>query len=348
MPRSLTPVLLAIVLSADTVSSQDVRTATSTFNDEFAWVRPVTLEESGDAVNAAPGISMDPLGGLIVWDMLAPQIRLYTSTGQLTSYFGRRGAGPGEFRRLSGALRLANGSLLTADVNGRITLWSSKGDQVLDDFETGLFRITSLAMLGDTVIATTLPRIIDRSNLEVPVLHFVDIAGRRLLRSTLRPHIKMSTVAAWSTVNMGGVISTSEAIYVTQPIVDTLYILPLQYDSTALRRIPLRAAPLARNGPIPNGHEDREAFRAWLDKATFVGSVYGDERSGFCIQLLGAGTDPNRGVLYIRPAFASMVFIPDAPAVVAFDPKTGHFIFDDPDWLEPNRLRYARSLARSR
>jgi hypothetical protein len=335
---------LLLLLQHSPVQAQAQQSDARPFAKMFAWTRSLVLDETPDAVNASPAFTHDSAGSLIVWDLMAPQVRLYDGAGKLRSFFGREGRGPGEFRRLAGAFRVSSGNLVTVSAEGRVTVWSPAGDRRVNDFETRLPTITAAsAWRGDTILVTTWPRFNDPSQLNVPVLHVVDVASGRVVNRLLEPHVVPGTVAAWATILMGSVISTPQAAYVTLPLADTVFVLrSLRAD--AVRRIPLRAEILAANGTPPDGHADRGAFFRWVQQATFPASIHGDEAAGFCVLLLRPGDEPNRGLLYISPGFGTTTYVADAPAVLGFDPVTREFLFDDPSTLEPNRVRYARRI----
>ena len=311
------------------------------FADLFDFGPRLTLEENPEVVNAAPYISFDRNDGLLVWDGMEQQVRIYARDGKLRHHFGRRGQGPGEFRRLAGAERLLSGNIVTADANGRLTIWDSIGSHVLRDVSLNLFRITSISVLGnDSLAVTTVPSVTDPQNLAVPILHIVDLASGQVVTDGLAPPMTLSTVGAWTTVNVGGSLRTTRALYVTLPIVDTLY--ASEGDRDNFRRIAISNEITRKNGPTPNAHAERRRFEDWLRSVTFIGDVFGDEVHGFAIQLFGAGQTANRGIIYVAAGFTDIYAVPDAPAVLAFDSRTGNFLFKDPDWLEPNRLRFAK------
>ncbi len=68
-------------------------------------------------------------GSLFVFDGQVPVVRHYDATGKFLRRIGRSGAGPGEYRSVSGLATLADGRLLIWDTgNWRVNVYAPSGD----------------------------------------------------------------------------------------------------------------------------------------------------------------------------------------------------------------------------
>lgn len=88
--------------------------------------------EAGDLYQVRGAVIL-ATGSLVVADGGSGQLRLYGREGQLLRVLGRRGEGPGEFRRLSGVWKFEGDSLLALDTSfgqHRFLVFSPGGDFV--------------------------------------------------------------------------------------------------------------------------------------------------------------------------------------------------------------------------
>lgn len=95
-------------------------------------VQPVVVarirleEDAHDLLGDIGGFSEAQNGDLLLVDALRPQVRRYSATGRLLASFGKYGAGPHEFRRLTGVVEdLRRGVLVVDPVLGRFTRLSA-------------------------------------------------------------------------------------------------------------------------------------------------------------------------------------------------------------------------------
>jgi hypothetical protein len=67
---------------------------------------------------------------LLVVDRSQSRIILYTDSGEPVFWFGRTGNGPGDLNKPTSALLLPNGTILTTEFGGRITVFSKSGEVI--------------------------------------------------------------------------------------------------------------------------------------------------------------------------------------------------------------------------
>lgn len=108
-----------------------------TWTDDAAWViEPQSTLRLGSVDDDSTEIFVDvsqaillPEGRIAVADNGMGSVRVFDAEGRLLVSFGKKGDGPGEFRRLSVLSRYRGDSLLTVDLSkGAVSVWSEAGE----------------------------------------------------------------------------------------------------------------------------------------------------------------------------------------------------------------------------
>ncbi|MDZ7808029.1 MAG: 6-bladed beta-propeller [Gracilimonas sp.] len=95
----------------------------------FNTIDTLVLEENDD-VRSSGDLQIQNVNGdtILVVDKAQSHVLIYNRNGELLSYFGRKGNGPGDLNQPTSALRLPNGNILVTEFSGRVTKFSPSGD----------------------------------------------------------------------------------------------------------------------------------------------------------------------------------------------------------------------------
>ena len=338
-------IVLSLACSALLVSPANSR-AQLRFDDVFEWVEVLVLEDHPEALNASPIVRPDPTGGWIVADRTENQVRIYDGNGRLIIYFGREGRGPGEFRHLVGAVRVASDSLVTVDSYGRVAVWTPDG-ALRREFTVPLRAVSSVTFHPpSSLVVISAPRFANgvdpaagEGPLTAPVIHLVDIESEELGPAILALQIDASSVGAWSSVQGGSAQGDGDRYAVALPLSDTIW----EFNAAThelMARTPIDHESLGHLARIPDGHADLAAFRAWIQSAYFIGYVAPAGAGSFFVALWGSQKDPR--LLHVPAGSVDANEIVEAPPLHGFDAARRVYIFRDTSTLEPNRFRLAR------
>ena len=305
------------------------------------WLDPLVLEEIDAALNARPRLAIDPIGGFIVTDGQESQVRVYGPQGQLLTYFGREGEGPGEFRNLRIAIRLPDGRFCALDRDGRVSLWSPQGE-LLTDFLTELRGVLSAAAMGNSRVAVvTTPNVPSMDDLAAPMVHVLDLDERSVVTEFLTLPLTRANVVAALTVE-GSVASISGSTFgVTWTVFDSLWVVDLARGSVS-RTLHLESAALRANAPPVDRLRDPRGFGEWIGSTTFPGTAYPAPGGGWLVNLYSLGPGGVSGLLRVDSEGRRVWEIEDAPRLLAVEPPTGVLFFAEPSGLVPNSFQRAR------
>jgi len=149
----------------------------SGFEDYFVIERVIELEQNEESLLTSPMYSIDENGEILAADVRLNEVKMFDSDGFFIGSFGREGRGPGEFMNLISAIRLDDGHILTADVSGRLTLFSGDGEEVLKSYNTpviplmGIEKIENEKVLiygrGSTSSQANLIHVLDMNTKEI-------------------------------------------------------------------------------------------------------------------------------------------------------------------------------------
>ena len=334
----LVPALMAVLTPSALSGQRQVR-----LDEVLEWVGELRLEERDDALPVFPFLRRTPGGGWIVADRSEQQVRLHAMDGTLRRWFGRRGAGPGEFGRLVTAVGRSDGTVVTVDAGGRIALRTSDGDSVLSDHATGVTGISAADVVSDTLLVVTgAPRVSDAAELSVPTTRLVDVRTGRVVWEGVRPYLTESSVTVHVTLQFGSVRTRGDTIAVTLPLVDTLYVFTPS-TRAAPRRLPIASRGLAATRALGYPAREMASMREWLEQATVVAGVVPGGNAGWYIVLMRPGMQGTRGcgLVLLSRAGETLWEIEDSPCLVETD-AAGRLYFAEPGTLEPGLFRVAR------
>ncbi|MBA4082522.1 MAG: hypothetical protein C0496_14835 [Erythrobacter sp.] len=170
------PVCLKIMLLATLGSGVSACTPVASIEPppEYVAVMDLTIggaEEGPSSLSEARAMVADEWGRLYIADVQEKQVRLFDSTGQFVRTFGRRGAGPGEFRDPVGLAAPGDGSLVVYDpTQWRVSVFDTSGA-----FRTGY--LVSFISWGPTWNGGLAPdgRLVDKQQQLIPgdtAVHF--------------------------------------------------------------------------------------------------------------------------------------------------------------------------------
>ncbi|MFP8489805.1 6-bladed beta-propeller [Gracilimonas sp. Q87] len=91
---------------------------------------------------------------ILVVDKAQSHLLTYNRNGNLLSFWGRKGNGPGDLNQPTSALKLPNGNILVTEFNGRITKFSFSG-KVIDIVATKINRLNKSLLLPNGKVLLT-------------------------------------------------------------------------------------------------------------------------------------------------------------------------------------------------
>lgn len=96
----------------------------------FNPIDTLVLEENEETLLGQP--SFEDYTGNEFWviDDSQSKVLLYSKNGELESYFGQAGRGPGDLEKPTSATQLADGTVLVTEFSGRITKFNKQGEDV--------------------------------------------------------------------------------------------------------------------------------------------------------------------------------------------------------------------------
>lgn len=334
-------VVLAISPWLSTAHAYGQAVVTS-IEDVVEWLEPLILEETPAALNSEPRLAIDPLGGYLVTDAQASQVRVYDADGSLITYFGREGDGPGEFRNLRGVARLPSGQLSTVDFRGRLAIWTSAG-LLIRDSRPAIRGVMGITPLGGSRVALVLsPVAAWTDSLDVPWVRLLDTEPLTLGAEVLSLPLTQANVSLVSSVG-GDVNPTLGSRFgLTWTTFDSLWVVDLR-EPAHVEAIHLESNALGLNTQLVDRH-DRDAFVDWMLTATFPGAVFPVPDGGWLIGLFRRRPSAGlvSGLLRVDAQGRRLWELDESPHLVASDPGRGILYFAESSGLEPNRFERAR------
>jgi len=219
----------------------------ATFSDVFVIEDTTLLEENEDVINVAPNVDIDGDSLYLIADEREKQLRVYTRSGAITTWFGRKGQGPGEFFAPIKMIRLKSGNLLASDLLSRFSIYSAKGDSLIGTLVTPFTRIYDVDQVADSVLLVT--GILSESPNER--LHLFSLSDTVVMRSFLTP--PSLPPAALDAAGFAMSTIRKDTIYATLSLVDSIY----RFSVAGDRLSPIHVAgiqfrPLPPNLPPSN------------------------------------------------------------------------------------------------
>ncbi|WP_456428658.1 hypothetical protein [Rhodocaloribacter sp.] len=310
------------------VSAQEI-------TDVIEWTDSLNLEEPDGIFTVSPEVRIDPRGGFIVTDFKESQVRLYTRSGKLKTYFGEKGTqAPGALRGPVAALRLSSGRILVPELlNGNLSLFGEDGTFLKRHIRVvagGTNRVQDLP--GEDVLLIGTEKLIPGSH---PLLHRFHPETGNIRRSFFPHPIPLGSYENY--LFTVGKIATADVrddtIVAAFALLNRLYFFDL--DGNLKREVEL---PLShfRKMEKPDrevdsreivAREAKEHSRAqnvfWLDDRIILFQYYDSTdlfRGGIRWKL--AAVTPEGEVLFD---------IADTPQLFTVDPKTQELFFSHPD-----------------
>lgn len=268
--------------------------------DGEAWtlvvVDTLRFEEDERAFNVFPSVRPDPRGGYLVADAGEAQLRRYDGSGRLLWHFGRRGDGPGEFRRPYVLFREPGGSLLALDHDGRMTWLDSAGTEVTRTLTLPLRRTESAALLeSGRLLVSGIPS----GDVEGARLHLLDRKAEAIERSFFHPLRRATNPQIAVTADYVALAVAGDTVLAAFGPLDTLYVFtPPDYDDPHAVPFPTERFRVAE--PIdPTDFGNPERRDAWLGSfETLAGVFYvGDGTVYVVYRTLRPGEDPEHHLL---------------------------------------------------
>jgi hypothetical protein len=330
-------VLAAVFGSTSEASQEYVPLA-----DVISWEGELLFQESESALNAAPSFRLDPAGGFLAIDPRESQVRLYREDGTLKGFFGRKGEGPGEFRRLRDAVRIGSGEICAFDWDGRMSVWSNDGSMLLRDVPTGLRMVSGAAETGDSrVFLFTVPNVTVPTRLDAPTVHVLNVGPDSILQEILPLPLTEENVLSAMTV-LGGVEPPSRnSLNVTWPVFDSLWVVDLA-DPPSVRALRIESSLLSENGPIIDRERDPEGFTEFMNSNAFVLGAYGAPGGGWIVELTTRRREgPKYSLVRIDAQGRKVWEVLGTPKLEVVDAERGHLYFAEETGLVPNKVRIA-------
>jgi hypothetical protein len=304
------------------------------FGDALRITREVKLDERGEVVNVTPRVVVDPHGGYIVADPSESQIRLYTSEGRLRRWFGRRGAGPGEFEHLAAAVRGPDGELLAFEINGRLTVFDSTGSTVLRIQQTRIAPLYHAVLTagGDEAIITG--RLSGGNS--SPLVHLYDLRRGSIIRSFFTPRPpRREFEGAYRFSGFSDAVVQHDTVAVLFALSDTLYLFGLDGKARGKISLPFSGfRPIRKPMPV---NESPLQFRRWVESFSTASHLYWQPNGTLLVQFFDTyDTQPQWRLLGLRSNGTPLFEIKDSPKLLALSPSSDSLIFVKPGSDLPN------------
>lgn len=130
MSSRVAPIVVLLALALSGCESSPVVLPPLMFDEAFVLVDSLELEQSLDLPIAGIGsLDISAEGEFLIVDPLEARISLFSPSGELLQFFGRRGQGPGEFEYPAYARIDERGDIHVADMQRRlISIFSRSGE----------------------------------------------------------------------------------------------------------------------------------------------------------------------------------------------------------------------------
>jgi hypothetical protein len=307
-------------------------------NDEFRSnlqpVDNVILSESPSVLNVSPRVEPDPNGGFLIADADEAQVRRYSEDGKLLSVFGRKGNGPGEFLRLSSALRTANGAIAAVEINGRLSLFESDGKHFLRSWQTGLGPVYQGTSVGDSLIVLA-----GRAGgrIETDLLHMWDVRRGEVVRSFFRtPVAPPGLESAFWLAGSSAVAVRGDTLAAVFALADSVYLYGLDGRLLEKIHIPFRHFRSLRE-PLPS-MGSITGYRKWSSKFSAISRIFWTSEGDFLVHYYDTdGVSPAWRLLRMDRRGHRKFEMVDSPELLAISGTAETTLFFvDPQSLTPN------------
>lgn len=294
----------------------------------------IRLQEIPDVINVMPRVSVEPGGGFLVADAGEGQIRRYSEAGRLQGYFGRQGAGPGEFSRLSAAARLPSRNVVAADIGGTITVFDSAGARVVSMAQVPLAPLYNLAVVDEYRVLATGRK---RGDAQARLVHLVDLRTGRIEKSFFpSPAPRRGQEGAYSFAGTADVAIRGDTAAAIFALSDTVYLFSV--TGTALGKVPFRSQHFRKlRRPMPRGGSLRK-LDSWLTSFSAAARVFWGPDSSFYVTFYDTAADHELQwrLLRLSRHGRESFEITDAPKLLSVSQADSTLVFIKPGSDLPN------------
>jgi hypothetical protein len=315
--------------------------ARARINDVVTWKKQITLEENPRVTNVLPTVSIGPNGEFLVADLKEAQIRRYSPEGRLLGHTGSEGNGPGQFAKLAAAVRLPNGRIVAADMNGRLAIFDGSGRALLHTGRVLLTPLYDAWAINDSMVA-----LVGRApgQLNGPLIHIWNLTRNRITRSffTVPPHPdRLDDAYAFS--GWADVVVRGNTAAVAYAITDTVYF--YRTDGTFLRKLPIPFQHFRKlREPLPVNGSPREQ-QEWRSSYSRISQLFWAPDGTIYVQYFDSKELQPQWRLLGMDANGQLKFdILDSPRLLAVSPRDSSLVFLDPRSETPNVWSVAHPL----
>lgn len=311
----------------------------SAFFEHFERTSNLVFEETKDVLHVEPIVVRDGTGRLLVVEPKENQVRVYSATGQLTGYFGRKGSGPGELNGPVMARRLPNGDIVVANVmDTRLQQYDSAGAQLVAEHRAPEVQpiIDFLPVAGSRFIAA-------RFGATKENLFLID-SGVVLRRFMPTPSTQLARKGG-STFGSVALAQRGDTIAALHALADTIYLFRLDGEAAGTVALPFKQSPdqVRETSTTATAQELAAAFAGIRRNV----SLFWLNDGSFAVVTARQALDRRItwGVLHTTRAGEPLFESARTPRLLTVLDST--FYFRDPAFPEPNKWFTAR-LSRSR
>jgi hypothetical protein len=308
----------------------------ATLAEIFEIERSVTLKDDDRVTTVLPILTIRRDGGFLVTDPQEYQVRRYDSLGNLRSYFGGRGNGPGEFTDLVGAVELSNGEIVAAEATGRLTWLNRRGRQVRS-LVTGLDRVFTIAALNDSTVILTGKQ---PGRPDGPLIHVWDLKRNVARRAFFRmPRHARNLDRAYAYASAVDVAVRGDTAAAIQALSDTVYFFNIATGQELPKMpIPSRYFRHVRQPPPKDLQEDVSARVRWSGSFSRVSKLFWSPEDGslYVTYFDMEGRDPRWSLVHMRRGDTPSVEVRHIPRLLAVS-SLSRLVFIHPESLEPNQ-----------
>jgi len=308
------------------------------FDQHIRRERDIQLAESPSVLSVNPRVEVDRLGGFLVADASEAQVRRYGPGGNLLWAFGRKGRGPGEFLRLSTALRTRGDSILAAEISGRISIIDPAGSGLVRLRQTELGPLYDGTVVGDSLVVFAAR---EGGGMDTPLLHVWSVASDSVVSSFFHtPAAPRGLESAYAFAGTADVAARGDTLAAVFALTDTVFLFDLR--GRLLERVPLPFAKFRRpTEPMPKMASIDE-YRRWASGFSAISQVHWLTDGSFMIQYFDTdGMTPKWRLLHVTRAGERRFEVVDSPQLLAVSRADDSLYFVTPDAETPAFLTAA-------
>ena len=259
------------------------------FADELVVVREIELAESQAVMNVTPRVKLDPRVGS--WWPTPARHRSggIPPTAPVLSDFGRKGRGPGEFLRLSAALRADRNAIVAVEINGRISRFDSAGHLAGSTRQTPLGPVYNATLADDSLLVLA-GRLGGRG--DTPLLHVWSLRRDTLLRSFFRPPAPPNGMeGTYAFAGTADVTARGDTLAAVFALTDTVYLFDSRGRTLEKIAIPFRG--FRRPSERMPVRASIDEYRLWASHFSAISQVFWQSDGSFLVQYFDTnGVEP--------------------------------------------------------